>query len=87
MILGLQLSRHEWTGELTLTKVRATLEEIVRVRAERGEKIYYLNGLELFDDRDATTMPDGIHPDAAGYKRIAGNFTSSAPQDWLLGIR
>jgi lysophospholipase L1-like esterase len=27
-------------------------------------------------------MPDGIHPDAAGYRVIAKNFVAHHPREW-----
>jgi lysophospholipase L1-like esterase len=28
-------------------------------------------------------MPDGIHPDASGYRTIAANFVDRVPREWL----
>jgi lysophospholipase L1-like esterase len=42
-----------------------------------------MDGLKLFSEVDAPTMPDGIHPDAAGYLRIADNFVAHHPAAWL----
>jgi lysophospholipase L1-like esterase len=41
-----------------------------------------MDGLQLFDDVEALTMPDGIHPDAAGYDVIAKNFIDRYPREW-----
>ncbi len=29
------------------------------------------------------SLPDGIHPDAAGYHTIAANFVERVPREWL----
>lgn len=79
---GQEFSRHTWIGELTLCSIREILVELVEVRAKTDLNIYYLDGLELFGEADAPTMPDGIHPDAAGYRVIAKNFVQKHPRDW-----
>ncbi|MFM1795430.1 MAG: hypothetical protein RLZZ340_107, partial [Actinomycetota bacterium] len=42
-----------------------------------------MRGLKLFNETEALTMPDGIHPDAAGYRTIAANFVEHVPKAWL----
>ena len=46
-----------------------------------------MDGLELFDAQEALTMPDGIHPDAEGYRVIARNFLRRYPRAWLESIQ
>lgn len=86
-VMGQPFSRHTWIGELTLTGIRSILKEIVAQRAKTDPKLYYLNGLELFNDVEALTMPDGLHPDADGYKVIAQNFVERHPSQWLNSAR
>jgi lysophospholipase L1-like esterase len=81
--MGQPLSRHNWIGELTLRGIREILSGLVTQRAESDPNIYYMDGLKLFSEVDAPTMPDGIHPDAAGYLRIADNFVAHHPVAWL----
>jgi hypothetical protein len=83
MVMGQPLSRHAWIGELTLRSIRVILSELVAQRAETDQNIFYMDGLELFDEIEAPTMPDGIHPDAAGYLRIADNFVARHPRAWI----
>lgn len=83
MIQGNRFSEHTWIGELTLCSIREILSELVAVRAESDPNIYYMDGLQLFNEVEAQTMPDGIHPDAAGYKQIAKNFVDRVPAEWL----
>jgi hypothetical protein len=83
MVEGQEFSRHAWIGELTLENIRETLKDLVALRAQEDSKIFYLDGLELFGHADAPTMPDGIHPDAAGYRLIAKNFVAKHPRAWI----
>ncbi len=83
MVQGQPFSRHSWIGELTLRGIREILSEIVAVRAATDPNIHYLDGLQLFNHDEALTMPDGIHPDAAGYRTIAANFVERVPREWL----
>lgn len=83
MVQGQPFSRHSWIGELTLRGIREILSELVAVRATTDPNIHYLDGLQLFNHEEALTMPDGIHPDGAGYRTIAANFVERAPREWL----
>ena len=83
IVQGQPFSRHSWIGELTLRGIREILSELVAVRAATDPNIHYLDGLKLFNHDEALTMPDGIHPDAAGYRTIAANFVERAPREWL----
>ena len=83
MVQGQPFSRHSWIGELTLRGIREILSEIVAVRAATDPNIHYLDGLQLFNHEEALTMPDGIHPDASGYRTIAANFVERVPREWL----
>ncbi|MGW5587332.1 GDSL-type esterase/lipase family protein [Streptomyces sp. NPDC003857] len=60
---------------LTLAMVREALESIVLSRRSGGDPhLHYLDGRELLGPRDAADMPDGIHPNAAGYRRMGERF-------------
>lgn len=83
MVQGQPFSRHSWIGELTLRGIREILSELVAVRAATDPNIHYLDGLQLFNETEALTMPDGIHPDASGYRTIAANFVERVPREWL----
>ena len=83
MVQGQPHSRHGWIGELTLVGIRRILSELVATRSVSDPNIFYMDGLQLFDEVEAQTMPDGIHPDAAGYRKIAANFVSRHPREWL----
>ena len=81
-IVGQAFSEHSWIGELTLKRIRSLLFDAVKARSATDSNIFYMNGLELFNAEEALSMPDGIHPDAAGYERIAQNFLARYPKVW-----
>jgi hypothetical protein len=83
MVKGQEFSRHTWIGELTLRGIREILSEVVAQRSATDPNIHYMDGLQLFNETEALTMPDGIHPDAAGYRKIAANFVERVPREWL----
>ena len=83
MVKGQEFSRHTWIGELTLRGIREILSEVVAKRSATDPNIHYMDGLQLFNETEALTMPDGIHPDAAGYRKIAANFVERVPREWL----
>jgi len=60
---------------LTLKQMRAILERVVAARVKSGDaNIRYLSGLELFNESDRADLPDELHPNAAGYKRMGERF-------------
>ena len=83
MVKGQEFSRHSWIGELTLRGIREILSNLVEARSKTDPNIFYMDGLQLFNETEALTMPDGIHPDAAGYRTIAKNFVERVPKSWL----
>jgi len=55
--------------------VRAILEELVALRRAEGDpNLHYLSGLKLFGEDDVGDLPDGLHPNAAGLKRMGERF-------------
>ena len=71
-VLGSEFSDVDWIGELTLSDIREILQAVVERRADPN--LRYLSGLELFSSEDATLMPDGLHPNAHGYRLIGERF-------------
>ena len=62
-------------GALTLRRIREILEECVAVRRKLGDaNLHYLSGLALFDEGDVADLPDGLHPNGAGYERMGERF-------------
>jgi lysophospholipase L1-like esterase len=71
---GVEVIEHDWVQDLTLEGIREALEAVVKRRAD--PELHYLNGLELFSAADAHLMPDGLHPNAEGYRLIGERFAN-----------
>jgi lysophospholipase L1-like esterase len=71
-VRGSEPSDLDWIGELTLVSIREILSSVVERRADPN--LRYLSGLELFSSEDAALMPDGLHPNAAGYRLTGQRF-------------
>lgn len=66
-------------GALTLSVVREELAGIVARRVAAGDaNLHYLDGRELFGADDLADLPDGLHPNAAGYRRMGERFAALA---------
>lgn len=61
------VERRPFDGRLTLREIRAVLARIVAERSASDPALHHLDGLELFGPDDADHLPDGLHPDPAGY--------------------
>ena len=55
---------------------RELLSEVCSRRADQGgdANIGYLSGLDLFGAADAADLPDDLHPNTAGYRRMGERF-------------
>ncbi|MER6333333.1 GDSL-type esterase/lipase family protein [Streptomyces sp. NPDC001034] len=67
-------------GKLTLGVVRAELERVVRERAAGDDRLFHIDGRELYGDADFAELPlpDGLHPDPAAHRRIGERFAELA---------
>ncbi len=73
-------------GGPSLMHMRELLQAVVEARAKAGDAaIRYLSGLDLFDEADAPDLPDDLHPNADGYRRMGERFFDVALKDgsWL----
>jgi len=61
---------------LTLTTIRRELAQLCSERARRDPHLHYLDGRELYGERDAAKLPlpDALHPDPATHRRIGERF-------------
>lgn len=72
---------------LSLEVMRDLLQGIVKQFQEYGDgHIYYINGLDLLDEKYEDYLPDGLHPNAEGQYIIADNF-SKYIFEGILGIK
>ena len=62
-------------GNLTLTRIREILPEIIKKRADKN--LHFMSGLDLFDKEDVGNMPDLLHPNSAGYRDMADRFAKA----------
>jgi lysophospholipase L1-like esterase len=67
------------TGALTLVRIRELLARVVEARRAAGDdRLHLLHGHDLFGPDDVGDLPDGLHPNAAGYRRMGERFASFA---------
>ncbi|WP_432041804.1 GDSL-type esterase/lipase family protein [Streptomyces cadmiisoli] len=67
-------------GRLTLNIIRDALARVVQQRAVDDPNLHYLDGRDLYGERDyaEAPLPDGLHPDPEGHRRIGENFARYA---------
>jgi lysophospholipase L1-like esterase len=61
-------------GALTLTRIRELLNQHVAARSKQDPNLHILNGPDLFGPKDLDALPDGLHPNTVGYRRMAERF-------------
>lgn len=67
------------TGALSLQRIRTLLADVVEARRRAGDHaIHLLDGLALFGADDLADLPDGLHPNDAGYVRMGERFAELA---------
>lgn len=72
--------------DLTLVDYRQCVREMAELLLQEGDaNVHYVDGLDLLDQTYAHLMPDGLHPNAEGYKIMARNFLDNAATE-LFGF-
>jgi lysophospholipase L1-like esterase len=64
-------------GPLTIAGSRDILAEVVAARAD-DPNLHYLDGLSLLGADEADLLPDDLHPDTEGYRRMGERFAEFA---------
>ena len=92
-ITGSGWSEQTWINELSLTRVRSALREIVAQRTNpeiAGENadalLFYVDGTTLFGHSDAHLLPDGLHPNHEAQPIIAARFLTTLEQLKLVTL-
>ena len=66
-------------GALSLVRIRQLLAQAVDVRVADGDtNLHLVSGLDLFGADDVADLPDGLHPNSAGYARMGERFHALA---------
>ncbi len=66
-------------GALSLVRIRELLELLVTQRRAAGDaNLHHLHGHRLFGADDVGDLPDGLHPNGAGYRRMGERFAEFA---------
>lgn len=62
-------------GCMTLVRVREIIADIVERRRAAGDPdLHYVDGLTLFGADDTPDLPDDLHPNSEGYRRMGQRF-------------
>ena len=62
-------------GSLSLVRIREIIADVVERRRTAGDPaLRYVDGLALFGAEDAHDLPDDLHPNPAGYRRMGERF-------------
>lgn len=66
-------------GALSLVRIRELLATVVEQRREAGDtNLHHLHGHALFGADDVDDLPDGLHPNSDGYRRMGERFAAYA---------
>ena len=66
-------------GALSIGRIRELTADVVGRRQKAGDaNLHLLDGRELFGEGDLGDLPDGLHPNTAGYRRMGECFAALA---------
>lgn len=63
-------------GVLTLGRVRALAEQVIRYRMESDPRLFYLDGQILLGEPDSYLLYDNLHPNGEGYRLMGERFAA-----------
>src|SRR5207245_11457974 len=64
-------------GALSIGRIRQLVTDVVDRRRKAGDaNLHILDGRELFGEADIGDLPDGLHPNTAGYRRMGERFAA-----------
>jgi len=73
-VLGLTLA-------MTRPEVKAAVDAL---RAHGDGNVHYVDGLDIFGSDLAHLLPDKLHPNTEGYRRLAENFLEKVVRKWFV---
>ena len=76
-----------FAATMNLSMTRDLTESVIKLRQQSDKNLFLMSGLDLFGEADAHDLPDDLHPNAGGYRRIGERFAAH-PQvaAWLNRI-
>jgi len=70
--------------DFTLAEMRDEVAQAMEaLRAHGDTNLHYVNGLDVFGPDLAHLLPDGLHPDAEGYRRMGQGFLERVAQRYF----
>lgn len=71
------------SGALSVGAIRRLIDAVLSVR--RDDHLTFWDGRDLIGQADVGRLPDGLHPDAAGYRLLGRLFAARALAEGFLG--
>lgn len=62
---------------LTLVRMRTMLTDVVSVLSRTDDRLFLVDGLDVLGVDEAHHLPDGLHPDAAGYELMGDRLAAT----------